>query len=266
MEFSSVTEAAFFSASTLSFVLSIAFIYQALKNNVLWIMAAAALVQTLWLLGITFRHWLPEGLGVLLLSESAHYVMWLLAVNKTTEKYFTTKLPWAFKACVYLICFLGLGVAGYNCLFSSLNIYEQDILIWQGIVFSIITLLSIEQLYRNNTQLRFFKLLCLGLAIVYIFDAYLFTQHLVFSRLDSELWQARASVSMAASLLMVLGIATITQPTPQSAKLTFSRPVVFYTTSLTLIGALLTILSIGGYYVWQPEAYFSSVLYSRRLI
>lgn len=263
MEFSSVTEVAFFSASILSFVLTIAFVYQALKKRMLWVMAFAAFSQTCWLLGTATQNWLSsDNLSLLLLMESAHYVFWLIAINQTTENICGKRLPKAFKFGVYTICAAGLGAATYHYQTGSFAALEEKIIIWQGIAFSVINLLSLEQLYRNNNQYRFYKLLCLGLAIVFVFDAYLFTQHLVFAKLDSDLWQARASVSMASSLFLVLGVAIMTQPSQQAAKLTFSRPVIFYTTSLTLAGALLTTLSIGGYYVQLYGGDWGTVIYT----
>lgn len=262
MEFSSVTEAAFFSASVLSLVLSLAFLYQAYKKTLLWIMAFAAICQTGWLFGIATKNWLEEGLSLLLLAESIHYAVWLVAINRTTEKFCRTRMPLTFRLLVYIFSIFGLGIAVFHFQTQAFANIEQDIIIWQGIAFSILSLLSLEQLYRNNTQYRFFKLLCLGLAIVYVFDAYLFTQHLVFARLDADLWQARAAVSMASSVLMVLGVATMTQPAQQTATLTFSRPVIFYTTSLTLAGALLTVLSIGGYYVRLYGGNWGTVIYT----
>lgn len=264
MEFSSVTETAFFSASVLSLVLTVVFFYQAYKKRLLWLMGLAALTQTGWLFGIATKNWhAEEGLNLLLVTESLHYVMWLLAINLTTEKFCQTKLPWPFKLSVYVLSLVGLSACIYNYLTDAFFHYEEKIIIWQGIIFSIFNLLSLEQLYRNNNQFRFYKLLCLGLAIVFIFDAYLFTQHLVFSELDSDLWQARAAVSIAASLLMALGVATMNQSTqPQTARLTFSRPVAFYTTSLTLAGVLLTALAIGGYYVQLYGGDWGTVIYT----
>jgi len=263
MEFSNVTETAFFSASVLSLVLTVAFIYQAIKKRLLWVMAIAALCQTGWLFGIASKNWLSDqGLSFLLITESIHYVIWLIAINRSTEVICRTRLPVLFRLSVYFCCALGIVASSYNSYTGLLKSIEQELIIWQGIIFSILGLLSLEQLYRNNNHYRFYKLLCLALAIVFVFDAYLFTQHLVFSKLDADLWQARAAVSMASSLLIVLGVATMSQPSEQTAKLTFSRPVIFYTTSLTMAGALLTALSIGGYYVRLYGGNWGTVIYT----
>ncbi|MFL0810541.1 MAG: PEP-CTERM system histidine kinase PrsK [Agarilytica sp.] len=263
MEFSSVTSTAFFSAAVLSLVLTVAFVYQACKKRMLWTMTFAALTQTAWLFAIASRSWnTTSGLSQLLLTETLHYIVWLVAINRTTEKICNKRLPRFFKLGVYGISLAGLGIAISDQYIDSLVNYEKQLIIWQGILYSILCLLSLEQLYRNNNQFRFYKLLCLGLAITFVFDSYLFTQHLIFSNLDSELWQARAAVSMAASTLIVLGVATMAQPSKQTATLTFSRPVIFYTTSLTLAGALLMALSVGGYYVRSYGGDWGTVIYT----
>ncbi len=48
--------------------------------------------------------------------------------------------------------------------------------------------------------------------------------------------------------------------------MTFSRPVIFYTTSLTIAGALLTALSIGGYYVRLYGGDWGTVIYTLLLL
>jgi len=263
MEFSSVTESAFMSASALSLILSLVFTVQAIKKRLHWLMALAALFQTAWLSGIAFNGLMKvDGLSLLVVTETLHYIFWLLAINRTTEKFCSTRLPPVFKISVYIIGLSGIAAAIFHCQTRAFAGFEKQIIIWQGIAFAILCLLSVEQLYRNNEHYRLLKLLCLGLAIVFVFDAYLFTQHLIFAKLDSNLWQARAAVSMASSVLMILGVATMAEPTQQSAKLTFSRPVIFYTTSLSLAGALLTTLSIGGYYVRIYGGDWGNVIYT----
>lgn len=267
MQFSNVTETAFFSAAILSMVLSLAFFYQALKKRLLWVMALAAIAQTAWLFGIATKDWLSSySLSVLLLTEVLHYAVWLLAINNSTENLCSTRLPLLFKLCIYLCCGAGLGVAIYNQYSGALQAIQSQVIIWQGVIFSVLNLLSLEQLYRNNNHFRFYKLLCLALAIVFIFDAYLFTQHLVFASLDADLWQARAAVTMASSLLLILGIATIAEPTGEhsgeSATLNLSRPVIFYTTSLILAGAILIPLPIGAYYVRTYGGSWGTVIYA----
>src|SRR5690606_13981193 len=118
-------------------------------------------------------------------------------------------------------------------------------MLWQGVILSLAGLFAIEQLYRNATHYRLIKLLCINLALGLIFDAYLFSQEILLSDANSNLWQIRAAVSMATSILMTIGLFSLDQPASQPAQITISRPIAFYTASLTITGALLTILIIG---------------------
>lgn len=265
MEFNSVTQTAFLSAATLSLILTVSLGYQILKGRVHWGLGLATLAQTVWLASIASDR-SSDQLGILLLTENLHYVLWLFALTKTTENFCATCLPPAYKLALYFVGIASAGFAIYNYFTRAFIAYETTIIIWQGILLSIFCLLSIEQLYRNITHFRLIKLLCLGLSIIFVFDAYLFSQHLVFAQLDPNLWQARAAISMAASVLMILGVITLIQPSEQSAKLTFSRPVIFYTTSLTIAGALLTTLSIGGYYVRLYGGDWGTVIYTLILV
>ncbi|PCK09787.1 MAG: PEP-CTERM system histidine kinase PrsK [Alteromonadaceae bacterium] len=263
MEFSSVTQTAFLSASILSMILAASLTYQATKKRLHWSMAAAALMQTIWLASIALKSSMSVNyLGTLLITESLHYSFWLFALTKTTERFCANCLPVSYKVALFFVCIVSISLYTYNYFTRAFIRYEATLIIAQGILFSIVCLLSLEQLYRNINFYRLIKLLCLGLSIVFVFDAYLFSQHLIFSELDPNLWQARAAVSMAASTLMIIGVATFIQPIQQSAKLTFSRPIIFYTTSLTIAGALLTTLSIGGYYVRSYGGNWGTVIYT----
>ncbi|VUD40367.1 Sensor protein EvgS [Thalassocella blandensis] len=267
MGFDNVTVTALFSAAVLSFVLTATFFYQAIKNRLHWWLGLAAAFQTLWLGVLAGSDLLaPFNSNLIFLAESLHYISWLFAINMSTEKYCATSLPLPYKIGIYLI-------SGGSLLFAVLNLFTHtplatqiDYIIWQGTLFSIACLLSIEQLYRNITHFRLIKLICLGLAIMFVFDAYLFTQHLVSFSLDSSLWQTRAAVYMAASAIMIMGVGTTTQPSYHQAKINFSRPIIFYTTSVTIAGSLLVLLAIGGYYVRLYGGDWGTVIYTLILV
>lgn len=267
MEFSNVTETAFLCAAVLSLVLTGTLTYQAIKRQLDWLLAFAALAQTAWLTSIGLKGFLgPDSLSILLSMESLHYISWIYAINSITSKHCSNCLPKLYKLSIFVATLLGIGIGLSTYLTDALNGLQTNIIIWQGLSFSILCLLSIEQLYRNITHFRLIKLLCLSLAIIFVFDAYLFSQQLIFDNLDSNLWQARAAVSMAAIILMIVGVSTIAEPSQIGAKLTFSRPVILYTTSLTIAGAMLTALSFGGYYVRLYGGNWGTVIYTLLLV
>lgn len=267
MGFDSVTITAFISASVLSLVLTATFFYQAVTRRLHWLLGVAAAFQTLWLALLARSDAIVEiNSNFVLLAESLHYISWLLAINKATEKYCATSLPSAYKFSIYIISIASLGGVAYSFIEGFSLAKQIDLIIWQGTIFAILCLLSIEQLYRNITQFRLIKLICLGLAIMFIFDAYLFSQHLVSFKLDSSLWQTRAAVSMASCVIITIGVAAITNPSYHHAKLNFSRPIIFYTTSVTIAATLLTLLAVGGYYVRLYGGNWGTVIYTLLLV
>ena len=267
MEFSNVTQTAFLSAAILSLIFATTFSIKLPKTQLHTSFAVATFLNTLWLLAVALYN-LTDKLTLhhILLCEALHYSGWIIAFTKTTEKFCPKCLPLSYKVIAYSVCSLCSGLALLWTVTGTEISGVESILIWQGIAFSIIGLLSIEQLYRNVINNRLVKLLCICIASALIFDAYLFSQNLVFAKLDAELWQARAAVSMAIAVLMTIGTITLSQPNLQPSRLTFSRPVAFYTTSLTLAGALLTILAFGGYYVRLYGGHWGTVLYTIVLI
>lgn len=267
MGFDNVTVTAFISAAVLSLALATTFFYQAITNRLHWLLGLAAVFQTFWLAILAGSEAIVRlDSNLILAAESLHYITWLFAINKSTEKYCATSLPLAYKISIYLISAGSLSANAYSY-FSGFDLVKQiDLIIWQGTIFSILCLLGIEQLYRNITQFRLIKLICLGLAIMFIFDAYLFSQHLVSFQLDSSLWQTRAAVSMASCVIMIIGVATITHPSYHQAKINFSRPIIFYTTSVTIAATLLTLLAIGGYYVRLYGGNWGTVIYTLILV
>ena len=267
MDFTSVTQIAYLGATVLSLVLTVVFLYQFFRKRVPFVYCVAAAVQTGWLYHIAQKSTLAmQELNTILVAEALHYGAWILALTYSTEKYCSTRLPSFYKYFLYIACIGGVGFSIY-CAQTAQPLDELSVIImWQGVLFSILGLLSIEQLYRNTTTYRFIKLLCINLAVVFIFDAYLFSQNLVFSALDTDLWQTRAAVSMASSVLLILGLATLIGPTQVSAKINISRPVIFYTTSLTFAGLILTVLSFGGYYVRLYGGNWGTVIYTILLV
>lgn len=267
MEFSSVTQTAFACACALSTALTAALIYISIKSKYHWSLPAAAFAQTLWLLSIaSINSWHDPDLDIILFTEALHYTMWLLALVSITQQFSSRILPKVYKHGVVIGSIFTILLTGANALFGFLGVNLQKLVLWQGILLSIVGLLAIEQLYRNVINLRFVKLLCIALAVVFSFDAYLFSQNLVLAELESDFWQVRAAVSLATSVLLALGALTFNHEEFQSARLTLSRPVAFYTTSLSLAGAMLSVLAIGGYYVQIYGGGWGTVIYTLLLV
>jgi putative PEP-CTERM system histidine kinase len=109
-------------------------------------------------------------------------------------------------------------------------------------------LLILEQLFRNlGGDSRWnAKPVCLGLACIFVFDIYLFSETLLFGQFDVDALNVRGAVhAMAVPFLVVAS----RRGTDWVKKLHVSRAAAFYSATLVLVGLYLLFMAGVGYYV-----------------
>ena len=109
-------------------------------------------------------------------------------------------------------------------------------------------LLMVEQLFRNlGDDSRWnAKPVCMGLACVFLFDIYLYSESLLFGRFDADAQNVRGAIhALAVPFLLV---ASRRGPN-WIVKLQVSRTAAFYSATLILAGAYLLFMAGVGYYV-----------------
>jgi putative PEP-CTERM system histidine kinase len=109
-------------------------------------------------------------------------------------------------------------------------------------------MLLVEHLYRNtNPQQRWsLKFLCLGLGGFFAFDFYLFSDAMLFRRINGEIWDARGVVAVLVAPLLAVSAAR--NPT-WSLSVSVSRQVVFHSTTLLGAAGYLLVMATAGYYI-----------------
>jgi len=262
MEYTSVTFSAYLSAAIIAGLLALTYCYLFFKGQKTWLFAGAAVFHTAHL-GVIALSYSKGGLPLhwLIIFEYLHFNAWVFCIGLTL-KYSAkrSQLPtslqllfgggWPITALAIAMLFI-----------PELN--QAGLSIWFALGLAVISLVSVEQLYRyaadNDRQI---KLLCMNLAAMFLYDIYLFTHALIFKGLDPLLWQSRAAVSIATCLFMALGGMLLVQQNDRPANFNLSRPIAFYTTSLVAVGVLITVLSLGGYYVRLYGGNWGTVFYS----
>ena len=109
-------------------------------------------------------------------------------------------------------------------------------------------LLMVEQIFRNLGEDSRWnaKPVCMGLACVFLFDIYLYSESLLFGRFDADAQNVRGAVhALAVPFLLV---ASRRGPN-WIVKLQVSRAAAFYSATLILAGAYLLFMAAVGYYV-----------------
>jgi putative PEP-CTERM system histidine kinase len=140
---------------------------------------------------------------------------------------------------------------------------KSALLIATHLLIAVIGIVLVEQLYRNiaSEQRWAIKYLCMGLIGSFIYSFYMYSDALLYQRIDPVLWQTRGFIE---ALLVPLIALSVSRDPLWSPEIFISRKVVFHTTTLLASAVYLLFMGIAGYYVkefggsWGPvvQAFF----------
>lgn len=116
------------------------------------------------------------------------------------------------------------------------------------LLYAVLGLALVEQLFRNTPieQRWGIKYLCFGLGALFVFDFYLYTDALLFHRLDGSIWSARGFVNAMA--IPLIGITAARNP-DWSLQVFLSRRMVLHSTTLFSAGLYMLLMALAGYYI-----------------
>jgi len=123
-----------------------------------------------------------------------------------------------------------------------------SLLVWGGLVLSLLVMVLLEQLYRNATSVGRFalKYLFIGVGSLFAYDLFLYSQAQLLHGIEPASWAVRGLV--AALIVPIIALAARRNP-QWSLNVFVSRHVVFYSTSFLAIGAYLLLMAAGGYLI-----------------
>lgn len=262
METEQISYLSYLSGSVLFSVLTLLLFQLWRKQSAHISLVIAAFVSALWHLLIAANYSLLSlGLSDLIVIEIYRYGAWITALLGALKFTIGQALPRKFLQTIHA-CWITALLFVLVMKFSGQTLIESShFLIWSNLLLSILGLVTVEQLFKNAGQYRLIKLYSLIIGGMFAYDVYLFSYSLIFNEIDPSLWQARGIINGCAALLMTFGALTITSPNLEVSQLSISRPVVFYTTSMTASGSLLALMAIGGYYVQLYGGSWGEIIY-----
>jgi len=140
-------------------------------------------------------------------------------------------------------------------LFDGQAYFSEDtralVLRWRRLVWMVMPVLALvllEQVFRNVTaDARWnIKPLCIGLAGLFLFDLYVFSEAVMFNRVDVDALTIRNSVHALVTPLLVL---SMTRRKDWVSKISISPKAAFHSATLMIAGLYLLFMSAVGYYV-----------------
>jgi putative PEP-CTERM system histidine kinase len=240
-------------------------LYLLLSLQLLWswrgrllggLLALAAIITLAWTLGGVWYARVDEWEhGLLPLLEALRNLAWfvfmlgVLGLGEARGRFALWGLGWVAGLALVLggaLILIGISSALVDMpvvLPSGLRIRHLV-----GLASSVIGLVLVEQIFRNARPERRWgiKFFCLGVGAIYAYDFFLYSDALLFQRLDSSLAYARGLV--AAMAVPLLALAAARNP-HWSVEVFVSRQVVFHSVALLGTGVYLLAMAAGGYYL-----------------
>lgn len=133
-------------------------------------------------------------------------------------------------------------------------------IIWM-LLFSILGLMLVEQLYRNTFQDQRAKIVyfCISAGAVFIYDFFVFSNALLVQQINYEYWSARGFINVL--IVPTLLISAVRNPS-LSPDIHISRRFVFHSTALLGSGIYLILMALTGYYIKINSGDWGELLHS----
>lgn len=184
---------------------------------------------------------------VIYIAEAVRGSAWLLALIAVAG----IAAPTPLKVVARGLCVLLLAAAVVLPLLENYGIVAINptlLLSRAGLALSLVALILLEQIYRNSSQAARYalKFFIIGVGMLFAYDLFLYSQTELLRAVSIDAWTSRGILNAFAMPL----IAIAARRNPEwSLEVFVSRQIVFYTTTVLVIGAYLTVMAIGGYYV-----------------
>lgn len=218
------------------------------------LLLALTLVSAVWagLMSYALAFALPlsiqhAGFELLRTGVTLLFLYKILPVDKNASTPYATTLRWSAYAMVAVWGgVMGLHVYTWFYEQSVARIVGYDPRFLGHLALALFGLVLIEHLFRNTQpQQRWaIKYLCLGLGGLFAYDFYLYSNAVLFSSVDRNLWDARGYIHF----LVIPLIAVSAARNPQwSLDVFVSRRMVFHSAAILGGGIYLVLMALGGY-------------------
>jgi putative PEP-CTERM system histidine kinase len=186
--------------------------------------------------------WTGLGVAADLLRYACWYLFMLVLLRPNQVSKAPSSLGWLVPVAVAVLLFGVLALA------SS---YPQDTSKWMllsSMALPVFAMVLLEQVFRNASAdfLWNIKPLCLGLAGMFLFDLYVYSQAVLFNQLDAVAVSMRGIVH---ALIVPLLLLSTTRRGQWLSRMHISPKAAFHSASLLIAGLYLVFMSGVGYYV-----------------
>lgn len=246
-------------ASILFLILGLILLTGRQENKQKKMLAFASLASSVWAGSVVYQSIYGGLLNATLILELFRSLAWfafllvILRTAYTQSQRISKQFRITFTGMTIFVVGLML-LAAYRISGGSMFefIAGNDVLVGHMMI-SLGGLVMIEQLYRNTSEEHRWAMKYLWLAIgsMFAYDFYLYSDALLFQRIDNELWNARGFIH--AMVVPLIGVAIKREMQwslgNEAIDVFVSRKIIVHTTTLLGAGIYMMVIGVGGYYV-----------------
>lgn len=231
-------------------------------------LAAACFISAIWAAAIAgLSHWgysysgLIQVLEILRNATLTAFLIILLSPFRSGEA--RAVLPRIRPAVIVVALFYLISLA-QTVVFGQITVADpdqagpfHDFLIW--VAMAIIGMILVEQYYRNAPyeQRWGIKFICLGIGGLFVYDFYLYSDALLFRKINTDIWAARGWVNALVVPLIALSAA---RNPKWAVGIAISRRILFYSSALFGAAVYLLLMAAAGYYLRFSGGTWGTVL------
>ena len=216
---------------------------------------AAVVLSAIWgivSLGLTLTGFSVLLMGSLLadlLRYGGWFAFFLILLEPESSSPKTSPLRWNWLVAIAAVLLLvGITAQLLMVMGISFHVAPQRVLLLDSLGITVFALVLIEQLLRNvSADLRWsIKPLCLGVGGAVLFDLYLYSDAILFNRIDADAFSIRGLVH---ALVVPLVAISTSRSRDWKKRLVLSQRAALQSASLVAVGVYLLFMSAAGYYV-----------------
>ncbi|MEH6648979.1 MAG: XrtA/PEP-CTERM system histidine kinase PrsK [Motiliproteus sp.] len=173
------------------------------------------------------------------------FLLKLVDFGRGGQDFWSLKSPWILLFCALGMMLINLGeVLG----FAFIKDWGFSVRYFGPLALVIAVLVVAEQWFRNiQPEQRWpVKFLLISICLMFGYDFLLYSEALLFNRIDPSFWQARGFINAMAAPLIAI---SASRARDWNRPLRISRHAVFFTTTILLSGLYLLVMSLVGYYL-----------------
>lgn len=226
------------------------------KHPLRWLLFWSSMATSLWMLLLARQPFNPHiSWHIVTTGEALFDLSWLLLLARLITGRRGAS-PWKFLPTVISVLIPMAWLASTFMLAHRVSkpfwvahaFNPQSNQIMGGLVIAIISLVMLEQVWRNvvSEDRWALKHLCIAIGVQQTYELLLYSEGMLYHEINPILWVARGGVfALTVPLLMVAFFRTTKLPN----NLLLSRRIIFHSTTLVGAGIYLLVVAGGGYYI-----------------